>query len=195
MYNIKQTKKHYLYNCSTNKYLGFYDSFEEMLESIAYFNQYDIWSNKIINPILENFNCTFNDTESCFVYSECIERMKQYVVFDEDFRIIDIRVYSNKILNYGISRIKSTKKSKQKIYYEKSKPEFRKEPVPHTSSNYHGNYFRKPKTMQEIRNNSNPEYKNFVRAKRKHLRTTYDDIFRNNSKCWKDQSKKRKQWM
>lgn len=73
---------------------------------------------------------------------------------------------------------------------------FRKEPIPYINNNS-SNSYRNVKTTNELRQNSDNELKNYVRASRnkKHLPNYYDNIHRDCPKCWKSQSKKSKQWM
>ena len=49
----------------------------------------------------------------------------------------------------------------------------------------------------EFKKNTDPEYKQYVRAKRRHLPTTWDDIriSSNDDRSWKNCTKKKKQWM
>lgn len=52
-------------------------------------------------------------------------------------------------------------------------------------------HFRKPRTTQELREKDSP----YVRTKRKHIPTNWDDISRYFPKSWKDCTKKQKQYM
>lgn len=47
--------------------------------------------------------------------------------------------------------------------------------------------FRRPRTHQERRQNSDPQYSQFVRGKRKNIVTSWDDIQRGDigDRCWK----------
>ena len=74
---------------------------------------------------------------------------------------------------------------------------FRQDPVPgiHTRRGRYSKYLRHVKTTAELRANADKEYEKYVRPKRKHLPTLYDDIPRGYQKSWKRQSKKKKQWM
>jgi hypothetical protein len=80
--------------------------------------------------------------------------------------------------------------------YEKTKPEFRKGPVPGTSKRSgHYGFYRHPHTLNEIKQNGDIEGRKYARKSRLHLPTAWDDIYRDTSRCWKDQSRKKKQWM
>ena len=126
------------------------------------------------------------------------DMLREYIVFDSMFRIIDVRLYEKEILSFVAPKNRKRKWSKPEFEYryEKTKPEFRNGPVPNTGHKWRfRNYYRRPRTTQEIRYNSIPEYESFVRKKRKYIPTVYDDIPRNIYRSWKHQGKKRKQWM
>ena len=99
------------------------------------------------------------------------------------------------ILNYKIKNRYYLIPSKKAKYREKNKPVFRKGPVPYTGNKrFRYSSIRLPHTMNEKRYNASKN-KNEIRAKRRNLPSSWDDIPRTNSRSWKDQSKKRKQWM
>lgn len=73
---------------------------------------------------------------------------------------------------------------------------FRQTPVPYVGgSGKYGRYFRRPKTTQEKR--WSLAHSDFVRGKRNaiNLPDPWDDQPRYIPTCWKDCTKKRKQWM
>jgi len=78
---------------------------------------------------------------------------------------------------------------------------YRCEPVPNIGRKRFGRYFRRFRTTQERRLNQGliqDGMAQFVRARRNksNLPDTWDDeIIAKTGKCWKRQSKKRKQWM
>lgn len=119
--------------------------------------------------------------------------LRKYLFFDGLFRIIDVRQFSKEILNYVYPKQKRT------LYKWKyiELPQFRNGPIPYTGYSKHYCGLRHMKTTNERRQNCAPELKEFVRAKRNkgNLPNAWDDIFRPYSKCWKDCTKKRKQWM
>ncbi len=51
----------------------------------------------------------------------------------------------------------------------------------------YSNYFRSPRTTQELRANQSCPY---TRAKRRNIPTSYDDIYARKQKSWKDKRKK-----
>lgn len=199
MYKNDNKTKYFIYDCISEKYITTCENFEELIAYIAKFNYVPWWSSeKTENRFLEDYNCTMKDTNSCCDYDDNFHRYpRKYVVFDSLFRIIDVRIYKEKILSYEINyKNRKWKNPYLKYYYEKNLPKFRNGPIPHTGTKYRrGGFYRYPRTFNEIRQNSIPEYKEFVRDRRKHLPTVWDDIVRGHSRSWKDQSKKRKQWM
>ena len=74
---------------------------------------------------------------------------------------------------------------------------FRCDPVPGIGRNrwHFGNFYRYPSTTPELKQIADPEYGKFLRKRRKLLPTAYDDIPRGRQRSWKEQGKKRKQWM
>lgn len=199
MYDTKKSTKYYIYNCRKEKYIHTCENFNELIEYVASFNYTPWWSSKrVCNRFLEDFNCTMKDTTYLCDFNENVigPVLKEYIVFDSIFRIIDVRLYEKEILSFVTPKNRRRKWSKKFEYYEKTKPEFRKGPVPNTGHKWRfSNYYRRPRTTQEIRYNSIPEYESFVRKKRKYIPTVYDDIPRNIYRSWKHQGKKRKQWM
>ncbi len=76
---------------------------------------------------------------------------------------------------------------------------FRQEPVPGTGkrrcrSRTHG--YRRPRTANERRQNSDKELQPLIRSKRQPhmLPDVYDDIYRKPQRCWKENGKCRRQW-
>ena len=198
MYQVNNNTKYYVYDCRKQAYLYVSDSIDELIEWVAQWNYYSIFSDKKKNNrILDEFNCTMKDTK---VHLDWVGNgwtdLREYVVFDSDYRIIDIRMYEKEILNYVIpaKRKKKWKNKALEYKYEKTKPEFRKGPVPMTGG-HRGYCYRHPKTFNEMKQNCDVETRQYVRKSRLHLPTAYDDIYRDTPRCWKDQSKKRKQWM
>ena len=197
MYQIQKQTKYYVYDCVKQVYLYVAESWEDLIDWVAQYNYIPFYSEKKrSNRILDDYNCTMKDTGMTCDWTWTRYGLREYTVFDDDFRIIDMRLYEKEILAYR--RPKSFKrkyKNKALEYkYEKTKPEFRNGPVPRTGQR-RGHYLRHPHTFNEMKQNCDPEYIDYVRKRRNHLPTVYDDIWRYNSHCWKDQSKKRKQWM
>ena len=207
MYQIQKQTKYYVYNCVKQTYLYVAENWGDLIGWIARYNYSPGWrdniafgtNNKLRNRFLENFNCTMNDTRVyCNWFDEYWTNLREYTVFDDDFRIIDMRLYEKEIVAYRLpNSLRHQYKTKALEYkYEKTKPEFRNGPVPGTGTGWrrYGGY-RHPHTLNEMRQNCEPEHQRYVRKRRKNLPTVYDDIYRNTSRCWKDQGKKKKQWM
>lgn len=74
---------------------------------------------------------------------------------------------------------------------------FRCDPVPGIGRNrWHFRcWYRFPSTTPELRDMANPENEPFIRKRRKQIPTAYDDIPKCCQRSWKEQSKKRHQWM
>lgn len=205
MYQIQKNTKYYIYNCKKQAYIYVAENWNELIAYIAQFNYNPgFWSDvsktskKKSNRFLDDFNCTMNDTRVyCDWFNNSFSNLREYIVFDSDLRTIDMRMYEKEILAYERpTNYKRKWKTKALEYqYEKTKPEFRNGPVPHTSSRLGGSPYRHPKTLNEMKQNCDVEYRQYVRKRRNHLPTVYDDIYRDTSRCWKDQSKKKKQWM
>jgi hypothetical protein len=205
MYQTNKQTKYYVYNCIKQAYLHVAENWNDLIDWIAQYNYTPHWSEniafgsnkKIRNRILDDFNCTFQDTSVHYDWDNVRSYLREYTVFDDDFRIIDMRLFEKEILAYR--RPKSFKrkyKTKAMEYkYEKTKPEFRNGPVPRTGKRGWYCGIRHPHTLNEMRQNCDIEHRNYVRKRRKHLPTTWDDIFRSAPRSWKDQSKKKKQWM
>lgn len=74
---------------------------------------------------------------------------------------------------------------------------FRQDPVPGIGRNrWHFRcWYRTPRTTAELRDMADPENAPYIRRRRKQIPTTWDDIPKCVQRSWKEQSKKRKQWM
>lgn len=74
---------------------------------------------------------------------------------------------------------------------------FRQDPVPGIGRNrwHFGCWYRFPRTTAEFRDMAAPENEPYIRRRRKQLPTAWDDIPKCIQRSWKEQSKKRKQWM
>jgi hypothetical protein len=199
MYQIQKSTKYYVYNCVKQSYLYVAENWNDLIAWIANYNYTPFYSDKKhSNRILDDFNCTMKDVGMTCDWTWTSYGLREYTVFDDDFRIIDMRLYEKEILAYQRPKnYKRKYKTKALEYkYEKTKPEFRNGPVPRTSkrSGHYGSY-RHPHTLNEMRQNCDVEHQQYVRKRRLDLPTAWDDIYRDASRCWKDQSKKRRQWM
>lgn len=119
-----------------------------------------------------------------------ITQIRRYMFFDGLYRVIDIRPFIPDTFNaFGgyWSRLKRWYKGMR----------FRITPVPYTGKLRKYGYYRFVHTQQERRLNAAPEYKEYVRPSRraKNIPAYWDEIPRHRTRCWKNQSKKEKQWM
>lgn len=191
---------YYIYDCWKNQIIGVFETFDALIERLKKDSREVTpwWSSKteIKNDFIDNYNCTGKDTiyycdGDTYSTGHWEYVLRRWMVFDKNNSIIDIRNYKKDILKI--------EKRKYRWYRggmkEKDLPEFRRGPVPYTGHYKHYRFYRSPKTRNEFRQNTDAEYKEFVRPNRRKLPTAWDEIVRDTPKCWKDQSKKRKQWM
>lgn len=117
--------------------------------------------------------------------------LRKYTFFDGFYRIIDIRELRNDIFSYKVQKVFYVKKKFQNSW------KFREDPVPGTGKVRKRYFLRKIKTTQERRMNCDPEMVKYVRPARRYnnIPNSYDDIWREYYKGWKDCTKKKKQWM
>jgi hypothetical protein len=198
MYQTQKQTKYYVYNCVKQVYLYVAENWNDLIDWIAQYNYTPFYSDKKhSNRILDDFNCTMKDIGMRCDWTWTSYGLREYIVFDSDFRIIDMRRFEKEILAYQRPKnYKCKYKNKALEYkYEKTKPEFRNGPVPRTGKRGWYCGIRHPHTINEMRQNCDIEHQQYVRKRRKNLPTAWDDIFRDTPRCWKDQSKKRKQWM
>lgn len=218
-----KSNRYYIFDLKEYKYIGGVFYFDELIDYLASFQLEDsLLNSKYNNTILDNINLNFKDTKANFCWQcafgqpnhECelkIQQLRRYVILDGLDRIIDIRYY--------LEHIKKVNKQNliKKDYYNLSPwdnyiikilqkyvglkyegPKFRKEPVPFTGQRKYSFSCRKIKTTNERRQSCDKEIKQYIRCKRNknNLPTLYDSfIDRHNDKCWKTQSKNKKQWM
>ena len=177
-----------LFNLSTKKSIYFKD-LEALIWWFSQYNTTDPWlwsSKKINNQLKHNINMNFNDTKVVYNWeSGKTVFLREIIVFDSYYRIIDPRIYEKEILNTKFSY--STIEDKAPKGYV-----FRKTPIPYTKKRKTSGYYRYPRNTQELREN-----KDYIRAKRFENNKVYwmDDIPRHLDKCWKSNTKARRQWM
>lgn len=89
---------------------------------------------------------------------------------DEDFVIKEFKVY------------REVRRKKNEALWWKRRPyKFRNGPVPFTRKRRRGKAYRNPRTFQEFKNGTS-------RPKRNQMRTSYDDVLKNDIRdhCWKN---------
>ena len=199
MYNTYDKTKEYFY----------LDLYENKFEKIGKLNELIYFC---VSIDLEDIGMNKNDkvrkidkiTEEHVYFSYYSRR---YIFYDGLFRVIDINLFKNEILSF--KKTLGNLDWYNKIFYKrkflncrvkKTISYFRNGPVPGIHK-IKGNwpYFKMPKVMNEKRKNSVIEEYEYIRPSRrvKNLPDDWDDqpCSRYSSKCWKDCSKKRKQWM
>ena len=206
MIENKNEVKIYLFDFHKNAYVREFENEEELINFLAktyhcsFFGEYR-------NPYIDSINMNGNDTETFYNIFDVIgHTVRKYLFIDKNNRIIDVRKYKDVVLErYKALREKKEKDQENfwtslshgdKLYvYDGTPYRYRMDPVPHLIRRRGCSWLRHMRTTQELRQNSIPEYKEYVHSKRNYIPTLYDDIPRETQRCWKAQSKKRKQWM
>ena len=211
MKNILDLKVYKIYNVNNGCFVRVFDTFTELLEFLARHQHVNNWWGEYrpglesimgyCNTYLDDVNMNFNDIKYVGTeFSSTSYATRSYIFLDMDNRIFDPRKYINEIIDI----VKNNKFTKYKRYgyrryYENQLPDFRNGPVPGTGVRHchRGSYCRHPQTTRDKREAANVEYKEYIPPKRRilNLPDAWDEIPRHRSKSWKDQSKKRKQWM
>lgn len=196
--------KFYIFDCCNNVYIREFNSEDELIDFLGK-SFYKCIDGSFYSKYLNNINMNGNDVRISPVFNENTDYVtRPFIFIDSDNRIIDARKYREEILK----RINSGKyehnfsKTEKNLHYGdvlcswRGSFRYRIDPVPGTSSRHRYVYFlRFPRTSNEIKQNSIPSHKDFVRPSRRKLPTSWDDIPRYSQKSWKEQGKKRKQWM
>nr|PZN07520.1 MAG: hypothetical protein DIU64_12235 [Caldicoprobacter oshimai] len=184
--------KYYIFNIKTNQ-VRVLDSFDDLIQWCACYN-YVTSDGVVRNSLFENIAMNLNDKKVSYRWDSHLNdyipylEQREFIVLDENNRIIDIRLYKEEILNCsGISKTNTRKK----LY------KFRKGPVPNIFKPYKfGKYYRRPRTTRERKISADPDIQAFIRPKRRsqNLVNYWDDIPRHIDKCWKNKKIER-QWM
>ena len=170
---------------------------EELISYIASFNC-KVGKEKR-NLLFENIAMNKNDKKLKydFYYSKNVLIPREYIVYDESGRIIDPRLYRDKILNYKANTLNQTRirYSTCEITTVLTNTKVEVKSIARCGNKFR-HYFRYPKTTNEKRYNAIPEYKQFIRGKRKvsHISPAWDDYYVHTEKNWK-RLKIRKQYM
>lgn len=188
--------KVYVYDLCQGKYTYQFDSLDETIEFLANRTRV-LYNGKLSNDFLDNINMNFNDKFYLDVENKYFTR--RYLFVDSDNRIIDMREYQEEIYKIflDISDKKHNKfepKYGDKLIRHGITYRYRIDPVPDTSvrlHKFHG--LRHPKTTQEKRLLCDADISTYIRGKRKHLPSAYDDLWRSDisDKSWKRQKIKR----
>jgi len=155
----------------------------------------------IAKELSQNIGNNWNDT---YIYFEPIKTGSwigkdirstvDFLLLDANFRVINTEQIEKDLDNYVPK--KYTKRNRFKEYEWLG---FRNGPVPYTGKRkwHFSHYYRRPKTTQERRLSCG--HAPYVRACRNlmNLANSWDDMYRSDfhSICWKDCTKKKKQWM
>lgn len=156
------------------------------------------------NIYLDGLSMNGNDMMDVYTEEGVDKSLRPYIVLDSHDRIIDIRLLYSDILKYISENYSKRYYFNSTDFYfvkkktKKKKYKYRYDPVPGIRKIRGGSgYYRNPKTTQEKRMSLDVETKEYVRKGRsfRNLPDAYDDIYRPVQHCWKEQSKKSKQWM
>lgn len=186
MYNTNIEKRYYMYSFLKNYALRF-ENFNELLDYVKLKNTIS-YNGKITNIYLDNISMNFNDVVSYWFFEKNEVSKRDYLFYDEEFRIIDLRLYSNEIL---LNNIKHKENKIKKGYV------FRKTPISGIHKVKREGIYKQNRTkyLKEMKDNLNVEEK-YIRKKRVNKLETFrnDDNLKSLSYSWKDQSKKERQW-
>lgn len=180
-----------------------FESYEKFIDYTAKAAYYRRQGNSIrwwhfespLHYAIRDIGNNWNDT-----YQTCDEKYRtvvstvDYILLDANFKVINttkIKIDIDKYVHKGYNRCYRRFKDYEWLG-------FRTGPVPGTGvGRWHfRSYYKRPKTTQERR--ASHAHNGYVRAKRndRHLPNTWDDIHKKywNRRCWKDCTKKHKQW-
>ena len=221
MYQIVPDKRIWLYHCVEQRWMCLFNSIDDVVRFIAEDlrhkkdNMFLFKSERDQSEFLERICMNINECNKSVYehydklgWSEIewsvLISVPCYMYIDADNRVIDMRLYRKEIERIAYSdepnNYQSTSFSKRRgsrrRWHEHENYKYRQTAVPGTGKKWrrHTKVYRHVKTTQELRYNTNPEYEPFVRNRRKHLPTVYDDIVIEKSKSWKDCTKRKNQW-
>ena len=209
MYQIHKDTRVYLLD--RNNYYVEYKSYTEFIEKVAkpafYRRQRTRESllvflgeiHGVVNDVGNNWNDTYQTCED--KTWKTVRHNVDYILYDASFRVIHTEKIKKDVDNYVPKCYNSDIPYRQREGYFKKHEwlGFRNGPVPYTGGGKwrFTNFYRMPRTTQEKRISC--EHNKYVRAKRNHIHlpNSWDDKPRSNwnQKCWKDCTKKRKQWI
>lgn len=208
MYKVENNVRVHLFDVHKNAFTSVFDSEEDLINFLA--KTYSkSWLNGLTNPYIDSVNMNGNDTENNYNwFGEQTAYVRRYIFIDDNDRIIDVRKYKDEAIKRFEAKCERTAKEREEFWtslqhgdvlinkYDKIPYRYRMDPVPNLIRRRVGcHWLRHMKTTQELRMYGDEEHRKYARARRKNIPTVYDDIPRGTQRCWKEQSKKRKQWM
>ncbi len=159
---------------------------EELISYIALYNLRS--GNEKRNLLLDNIAMNKNDMKLKYDFycNNNILVPREYIVYDEYGRIIDPRYYSIEILNFNAGRSKENRNCATYSDVRFNCFENNVKPAAHGGNKFR-HFFRYAKTMNEKRQNAIPEYKLYIRGRRKvsHISPAFDDYYVHTEKNWK----------
>lgn len=220
MYQIPHEHFYKLYDVTSDEFIDYFYSDDELIKFIARWFKDEVWIETFFNHRQKKKHNSFIEKCTCDV-NDLVEigeglYYKTYILFDNFGRIINIHDFKSDALKlyekwkadgtiekYIWANIKWRSKYRYKIHNLKkytflnkmaSNFEYRKDPVPHTRKSRGGSWWRSPHTIQIKRMYANPEYKDFNRGSCRKIPSWWDEKDRCVQKSWKTQSKARHQW-
>ena len=220
MYKIEDDRKFYLYTRSSNT-TAIFNNIEELILHFQNNNYEDKWfTAHRYNKILDHYGVTFKDTEIEIKYERKeddlgvnvikIIKPKEYVVYDSTGKFINMFNYRKQIFDKEYHEYLKRKYKKplrtRGYWYHKwgnydHPHEFRVDPLPHQGNISHKRK-RKVHAPRYIGKFRQSQYKPQYNRKKELVR--FRDLFydywdygdwRNKPiRCWKNQSKRRRQW-
>ena len=209
IYNIKKDERIFLWDLYKNDGEG-HASVKKMFENEKEFiewaakrndNIYPWKKSDMSNTIFENINLTGNDKIVIRggLYNEKKEFIRQYVLTDSSYRILDPENYKEEIEK--VRRIEEKKNPLKPISYcvshiEKTVNGWKWKkgmPVPFTGKTRY-NASRRYSYVRSKKEYENPETKEYMRNGAVVPDPWINECFERTQKCWKDQKKVRRQW-
>lgn len=215
MYKTEYRSKYYLIDLYKGQQVREFHSEEALIDWLVFTTRetYHWFEDKIKDTYLDEIALSTNDMMDSVDFKTLTSTTchRRYMFYDGHNRIIDARIYWPEVKEKFIHRKEhkydhrvADDAIRGDVYRRYSwargneyRYTFRCGPVPGTSYHRRGHYYRRPHTFNEMKLNTDPDYGTYTRAKRKHLPDAWDDFCRSDwdSHNWKDNTKKRKQWM
>lgn len=196
MFNNNKETKYYIYFVN-REYSKSFNSFEELMYYVIETGSSYNHLNKPTNSFLEDINMNFNDVYTLSYWNgeryTTIRRTREYLIYDENYRTIDLRnfedlIFSAEYRSYLLNKYRKNISYRYNNYGYKKRKNFWK-------SRYKNKIFIINEKKQYL--SSPKEERKYCRAKRK-VQFSYTDYeyaySRNLEHSWKRQYKCRKQW-
>ena len=202
MYNIKSEYKYFYcqwnFDLSRWEYTHRFKNKLELLDFVAE-HSYITEDGVLLCNLYDRLNFTGKDLGSySYVSYEGIFHkgdlyFRNRIFFDSEDKTIDIRLFENEVKT--ICYENSKKRPRVRHYYGKDIPYiYRYDPVPKLTKHWHLSCRRWKTWCHTVRQDSIPEYQEYVRNKAKQPNKWVVEPFTHFEKSWKHQTKRRRQW-